>query len=441
MTSTPPMQGMKRAPFFLGGVVLFALKVALDYGLATVFGESYSPLDYISPRDAPLLQPEGRLGYWLAMWAVALPFIGGGVWLIARRLIDARMPAWLAVLFFVPFANILFFLLVAAVPTDAFDRDPTLPAPPTRSRGMAILVGAVAGAIVALGMVGVSVGLLGRYGSALFIGAPTASGFVAALVYMRLHGSGVLGSLAAALFSLILSAVIMLAFAIEGAVCLAMASPLALVAAITGWGIATAIQRWKVHAEQGAPVAFALLPIWLGVEAIVPSPPPEHVVESVVEVDASPAEVWQQVIAFPDLPPATELVFRAGVASPTGATLSGEGVGAVRRCRFTTGEFVEPITAWEPGHELSFDVVEQPDPMREMTPYEGARPPHLDGYFRTTRGQFLLEARADGGTRLRGRTYYELDVFPQAYWSILADGLIHTIHLRVLEHVKHLAER
>ena len=120
--------------------------------------------------------------------------------------------------------------------------------------------------------------------------------------------------------------------------------------------------------------------------------------------------------------------------------ISGSGVGAVRRCRFTTGEFVEPITVWRPGRELAFDVADMPDPMHEMTPYDGPRPPHLDGYFATTRGQFLLEPLPGGRTRLRGRTWYELEVYPRAYWSIWADHLIHTIHLRVMRQIVRLSE-
>jgi hypothetical protein len=47
---------------------------------------------------------------------------------------------------------------------------------------------------------------------------------------------------------------------------------------------------------------------------------------------------------------------------------------------------------------------------------------------------------AGGRTRLEGSTWYELDIAPYAYWKIWADHLVHTIHLRVLQHVKHLSE-
>ena len=53
--------------------------------------------------------------------------------------------------------------------------------------------------------------------------------------------------------------------------------------------------------------------------------------------------------------------------------------------------------------------------------------PHLDGYFRTRRGEFRLG--------------YELEMAPQIYWKTLADAIVSRIHLRVLAHVKTLAER
>ncbi|MBK8591835.1 MAG: SRPBCC family protein [Sandaracinaceae bacterium] len=159
-----------------------------------------------------------------------------------------------------------------------------------------------------------------------------------------------------------------------------------------------------------------LLPVLILMEGVAPPPADTHMVETVVEVAAPPEVVWERVVAFPELPPIEDWIFRVGVAAPTGARIEGSGVGAIRRCEFTTGEFVEPIEVWDPPRELGFSVQDMPDPMREMSPYD-IRPRHLDGYFRTTAGQFLLERTATGGTRLRGRTYYQLDMMPTVYGS------------------------
>jgi len=88
------------------------------------------------------------------------------------------------------------------------------------------------------------------------------------------------------------------------------------------------------------------------------------------------------------------------------------------------------------GFETTFDVEAQPPPMQEWSPYAHIHPPHLDGYFRSTRGEFRLIELPNGKTRLEGSTWYELDLAPFSYWSLIADQIVHQIHLRVLRHVK-----
>jgi hypothetical protein len=83
-------------------------------------------------------------------------------------------------------------------------------------------------------------------------------------------------------------------------------------------------------------------------------------------------------------------------------SLAGAGVGAVRYCNFSTGPLVEPITYWEPGTRLGFDVLRSPDPLRELSFYSNLSPPHLHGYLRSRRGEFRLIALPGGRTRLEG---------------------------------------
>ena len=79
--------------------------------------------------------------------------------------------------------------------------------------------------------------------------------------------------------------------------------------------------------------------------------------------------------------------------------------------------------------------------MRELSPYPNLHPRHLDGYFRSRRGEFRLIPLPNGRTRLEGSTWYELELYPLAYWRPLTDAVVHAIHDRVLEHIKMLAER
>jgi hypothetical protein len=150
--------------------------------------------------------------------------------------------------------------------------------------------------------------------------------------------------------------------------------------------------------------------------------------------------VWKHVIAFPPLAEPSDLAFRVGIAYPKRAEIRGAGVGAVRYCVFSTGAFVEPITVWDPGHRLAFDVRTQPRPLEEWSPYANIAPPHLDGYFRSRRGEFRIVALAGGRTRLEGSTWYEMRLEPAAYWVLFGDALIARIHRRVLRHIKTVTE-
>ncbi|HEX5829681.1 MAG TPA: SRPBCC family protein, partial [Gemmatimonadaceae bacterium] len=163
-------------------------------------------------------------------------------------------------------------------------------------------------------------------------------------------------------------------------------------------------------------------------------------VRSAVIIDAPAHIVWRSVVEFPPLPEPSQLLFRSGVAYPLRAEIVGTGVGAVRYCVFSTGAFVEPITRWEPGRRLSFDVTEQPPPLQEWSPYAEIAPPHLDGYFVSRRGEFRLVPLQDGRTRLEGSTWYEMRLYPAAYWVIFGDAIVGRIHDRVLQHVRATAE-
>lgn len=439
-----------RVPYFTAGSALFVLKFLLDSLLALFYGQPYSPMIYVRPSGSPLLHPPKDPGYWLAMWAMALPFIAVGLILTLRRLQDARMPPALSLLFFLPFLNLLFFLACALLPS----REPVSGTqegsaaiverpPPKLGRTPAVWIAAGSGAVLGLASAALSIDVLEVYGAGLFLGAPVICGFVTSTVFCALHAPSKKGVALSTLLSLGLCAFVAVTFALEGFVCIVMAAPLVTVGALLGSFLGFrcfAARRGTPGAVTGT--ALLLLPVTILVEGLAPlAAAPPRPVESRVMVAASPEIVWRNVIRFPPLAPSQGWIFRMGVAEPVAAEISGEGPGALRRCRFTTGDFLEPIEIWNPGRELSFSVASSPDPMRELTLWNGIRPPHLDGYLESTRGQFLLRSMPGGRTLLIGRTWYRTNMAPEAYWRLWADPIIHAIHLRVLEHVARLAER
>jgi hypothetical protein len=232
---------------------------------------------------------------------------------------------------------------------------------------------------------------------------------------------------------------VMLVTAAEGALCLLMAAPLGIGIGAMGAALGRRIAL-RDRSLRNALMAVMVLPASATFDAGRPATALREV-QSAIEISAPPDVVWRNVIAFPPLPEPTELVFRAGVSYPVRAEIDGEGVGAVRRCVFSTGAFVEPITRWEPGRRLSFDVDSQPKPLQEWSPYADISPPHLDGYFRSRRGEFRLIALANGHTRLEGSTWYEMKLEPAAYWVLYGDAIIHRIHMQVLRQIKVTSEQ
>jgi len=229
-------------------------------------------------------------------------------------------------------------------------------------------------------------------------------------------------------------------FAIEGLICLVMSMCLTVPLAILG-GVVGYFMQASYYSNRVPPVLLlALLPL-MGFEKWESPEPVQFAVTSTVEIDAPVETVWQNVVSFSELPPVEDWIFRTGLAYPLRADIKGAGVGAVRHCVFSTGAFVEPITIWDEPRHLRFDVTQMPEPMEEWTFYQHIHPPHLDGYFQTTQGEFRLEPLPGGRTRLHGTTWYHNDLWPAHYWKWWSDRLIHRIHLRVLKHVKNLSER
>lgn len=434
-----------RTRYVIAGLALALLKYALDAGLIyALTGHVWLPHEYMSPamstRSALL---DGGNAWALAvMIAWALPFLWIGLSMSMRRAVDAGHSPALAFLFLVPGLNYVLMLVLSLLPSAAA-RPAAQPLSPQRSPMVAAMFGVATGVALAVCITLVSTLVLGAYGQMLFVVTPALIGASASWFFNRDVDQGNFASLTVGLLATAIAGAAILLFAIEGAICLIMAMPiagvLALVGAVLGRQMASAARPGVGHLA----ALFLLTPLLTAFEAALPAPLPEREVITSVIIDAPPAKVWPYVIGFSDIelgvPPGW--IYEAGVAYPLRATIHGEGVGAVRHCEFSTGAFVEPITAWEPPHRLAFDVESQPPPMHEWSPYRNVHPPHLDGYLKSQRGEFRLVDLGDGRTRLEGSTWYTLDLAPSAYWALWSDQLMHGIHTRVLTHIKGLSER
>ena len=446
-----------RGTYALVGVLGFAVKHNLDRLVAGYgFHRWWGLFNYWIPvRDVGRITElhDGEAVFLGTMVAMALPFIWVGVTLTLKRLRGAGLPTPLVALFFIPFLNLAFFLILCLWPdrdlrqtlnaADRVKRSPwarLIPEGAVGSAAMSLLITVPAG----FGLAALGARVLTNYGWGLFVALPFAMGFAATMLYGARRARSLLASVGVACLSVVLLGGALLALAFEGVVCLIMAAPLALPLAAFGGLCAYQIQRRR-QLQNGVPAFLsALLLVVPGVEWIehwVAPPPPTFVVRSAVEIRASPETVWKQVVAFSEIPPPKEWMFQAGIAYPIRAEIFGAGVGAERRCVFSTGAFVEPIEVWEEPHRLKFSVASNPPPMEEWTPYAHIDPAHLHGFLVSEGGQFLLTPLPHGVTRLEGTTWYRHGLWPSEYWRVWSDAIIHRIHMRVLDHIRDEAER
>jgi hypothetical protein len=360
-------------------------------------------------------------------------------------------PFWV-LLFFVPVVKFIFFAVLCLLRSQEDDRNHRTPEGfwdrqmarvlPCGTLGSALAaIIATAGFALVAAWLGTSV--FRDYGWTIFVGLPFAMGFLSVLIHSFPEERSPSHCLLVANATVMLVGAGFLLFAMEGAICLLMAAPLAFAIASIGGLLGYEVQKsfwWRQESPKLFCSVIVLVPLAIGLEHNMPPFLPLLSVRSSVIVNASPERVWRSVVTFAELPPPQELIFKLGVAYPLRAEMSGHGVGAVRHCVFSTGAFVEPIQVWDEPRLLKFSVTKNPEPMQEWTPYRDVHPAHLDGYLESRAGQFRLVPLDGGRTLLEGTTWYHHHLWPAKYWQLWSDQIIHTIHLRVLRHVKQLSE-
>jgi uncharacterized membrane protein YhaH (DUF805 family) len=448
-----PRGTVDRGTYAFWGVCLAILKYNVDRILVAVTSEKrLSPLTYWMPGDLfgvfPLSGERAQSALLLVL--VALPFVWTGVALTLRRTRDAGMPGGGVLLFFVPVVNLCFFAILCVLPSKLGE------AGTGRSRGRTLdrwipegTLGSAAFSLllvlpITAGLAWLSTQALKEYGWGLFVGLPFFLGLASAVIHGYRHPRSFWSCVAVAAVATVLLAGLLVGLAFEGVICILMATPIAFVLALLGATIGYLIQRRRAGGRDAAtvvPSLALLLPGVFGLEHLSAREPPMREIRSEVLVDAPPECVWRHVVAFAELPPPTEFLFRAGVAYPLRAEIDGTGPGAVRHCVFSTGPFIEPIEVWDEPRWLEFTVSAQPPSMRELSPYPEITPPHLEHFLESHRGRFLLEPVDDGRTRLVGTTWYTNRMWPSAYWGVLSDEIIHRIHMRVLEHIRRRSEK
>jgi len=280
----------------------------------------------------------------------------------------------------------------------------------------------------------------GYFGVAIFAGIPFATGVSTGVITRRAGGS--FGQAIAAAMTLIGGIILILCGVLmEGIICVVMAAPfgaaLAFIGVVAGYFLA---KRRVADGTLQSAAWLAILAI-VGVEGWNPPAPLEATTSSEVVIDASADRVWAELHDIRDLPKTDNLLFQFGIAHPMGTATDGQGVGASRLCKLSTGDMPEIVTVWKPGQELRFKVLSTPPSMRE-TGFLGRTidTTHIHSAYASLEGGFKLEPLPGGRTRVTGESHYLLNIAPASYWNLWTEAIVHMVQRRVLEHVKTRAE-
>lgn len=157
----------------------------------------------------------------------------------------------------------------------------------------------------------------------------------------------------------------------------------------------------------------------------------ENMVSDVITVNAPVEKVWPLVVAYKRIEkPDGYFLSLLGMPTPVQSTVTGYNLGAGRKCIFSNGYvFNEKITAFDINRNLTFSITNQP------------KDPEIMGHIDIQKGQFILKDNGNGTTTLIGNSWYQLHVFPIWYFDRWAESITRNVHLRVMDHIKTLAEQ
>ena len=389
-----------------------------------------------------------------------LPFIflfglAGGFALLASYVAARRaailgwsLPPVLGLLIHVPFLGAGLALWLAAT-GDEQEKESISPTAVAGRLVVPFLIAVAACLLLSFGLIKlVEVGKLplgmksvgGYFGLATFLAFPFAIGVSGGVVIRR--AGGTFGQGVAAAMTLVGAVILVLCgMLMEGIVCVVMAAPIGAVLAFFGAVVGYFLARTKAADGTLQSAAWLSIVFMVGLEGWNPPAPLEATTSSEVIINAPAARVWAELHDIRDLPATDNFLFQFGIAHPMGTVTDGQGVGAARLCKLSTGDMPEIVTVWKPGQELRFKVLSTPPSMRE-TGFFGKTidTTHIHSAYASLEGGFKLTTLPDGRTRLVGESHYLLNIAPASYWNLWTEEIVHSVQRRVLDHVKTRAE-
>jgi hypothetical protein len=237
----------------------------------------------------------------------------------------------------------------------------------------------------------------------------------------------------------------MFVFLMEGLICILMSLPIGLLFSSVGGLAAGLIARNKRLKRVGnvTTACILFLPFVVGpLEPSLLNRQEIRAVENVVDVQASPAAVWEQIKTVPPIRKQELLPswsHRIGFPDPIAATLSHEGVGGVRQASFAGGVlFRETVDVWEPQHRLAFSIHPETSQIPNTTLDEHVT---VGGpYFDVLRGEYRIEPLPNGTTRLHLTSWQRVSTDFNWYAHLWTDAVMSDLQKTILHVVQKRAE-
>lgn len=213
----------------------------------------------------------------------------------------------------------------------------------------------------------------------------------------------------------------LLAGALEGLICVAMALPIFMIAMGIGYLIQKSRKKSKPrnisdHLINSLTPLFVLLLLNPVEQALMPEPGLVEIETSVL-LPYEAALVFDQVKQMDKLDAEKPWGIWLGLPAPYRCILEADTIGAKRHCLFDNGSIIAEITRYEKGKVLEMDVVDYSLTGREWFHFEDAT--------------YTFE-RVEGQTKITRTSSYKSVLYPRLYWKPLEGWGIEQEHQFVL---------
>jgi uncharacterized membrane protein YhaH (DUF805 family) len=230
---------------------------------------------------------------------VALAYLLAVTWALAvlafRRAADANIPEWIAVFVISPIAQIAAMIALGALPSRAASGPtPAADATAPSSVWLPAVQGMLAGMALTLASVVVGALLFGAYGYGMFIASPFVVGATAGYLANRNGDIGLLRTEQVAAASTALAGAALVVAALQGIVCIVMASPLVLAVALMGGMFGRDVAVSSRRSARQSLLSVTLLPLIFALDTATTATTFDTT--KTILVDAPASVVWNAII-------------------------------------------------------------------------------------------------------------------------------------------------